>query len=79
MKKQLIVAIPYLLFLVIGFLLFPSAGRDDVHISYWAAYSLSHFGEILNYNAEQVEQSSSLLHTALLAGLDLLLPLNPVS
>lgn len=59
--------IPYLLFLVIGILLFPSSGRDDVHITYGAAHALSGYGEFLNYNGDRIEQSSSLLHTVLLA------------
>jgi hypothetical protein len=52
---------------LIGSFFFPSAGRDDAHITYWAAYSLSYFGEVLNYNGDRVEQSSSLLHVVLLA------------
>jgi len=79
MAKTAKQAIPYLLFLLIGFLLFPSAGRDDVHISYWAAHSLSNFGEILNYNGARVEQSSSLLHTVLLAGFGYLTQANLVT
>ena len=58
---------PYLIFIFLGFLLFPSTGRDDIYISYWSAYTLANFGEIVNYNGERVEQSSSLLHTLLLA------------
>ena len=58
---------PYSLLVAIGLSLFPSAGRDDVHITYWEAYSLAHFGKLLNYNGDQIEQSSSLLHTLLLA------------
>ena len=58
---------PYLIFIFLGFFLFPATGRDDVYISYWSAYALAHFGEIVNYNGERVEQSSSLLHTLLLA------------
>ena len=54
-------------FIVVGLTLFPSAGRDDVHISYWAAYSLVELGSVLNYNGVPVEQSSSLLHVLLLA------------
>lgn len=56
-----------MLFLAIGVLLFPSAGRDDVYISYWAAHTLSVFGEIVNYNGDRIEQSSSLLHVLILA------------
>ncbi len=59
--------VPYFIFIAIGIFFFPSAGRDDVHITYWTAHALSSFGEIINYNGERVEQSSSLLHTLLLA------------
>lgn len=59
--------IPYITLLFIGILLFPSAGNDDVYITYWAAESLSERGEIVNYNGEHVEQSSSLLHVVVLA------------
>lgn len=45
---------------VIGALLFPSAGWDDAYMTYWSSYTLSDFGAILNYNWQPVEQSSSL-------------------
>jgi hypothetical protein len=48
---------------------FTSAGHDDSHITYWAARSLLELGEIVNYNGDRVEQSSSLLHVLLTAGL----------
>ncbi len=56
-----------LIFLIAGFCLYGSAGHDDSHITFWASYSLVEFGEILNYNGERVEQSSSLLLTLLTA------------
>jgi hypothetical protein len=59
--------VPSAILVLVGSFFFPSAGRDDAHITYWAAYSLSHFGEVLNYNGDRVEQSSSLLHVILLA------------
>ena len=46
---------------------FPAAGNDDTHITYWAAHALAHYGSILNYNGEHLEQSSSLLLVLLLA------------
>ena len=46
---------------------FGIGGRDDSYITYWSAYALSHFGEIVNYNGERIEQSSSLLQVLLLA------------
>ena len=55
------------MFITAGLMLFPAAGHDDAHISYWAARSLSETGRILNFNGERVEQSSSLLHVLLLA------------
>jgi len=59
--------VPASFLLLTGLLLFPSAGRDDSHITYWSAHALSHFGEMLNYNGDRVEQSSSLLLVVLLA------------
>lgn len=45
----------------LGWTLYGSGGHDDSHITYWPAYTLSHFGEIVNYNGDFLEQSSSLL------------------
>lgn len=55
------------LLVLVGVVFFSSAGSDDSHITYWPAYTLSHYGAILNYNGERVEQSSSLLNVLLLA------------
>lgn len=51
---------------------FGIGGRDDSYITYWSAYVLSHFGEIVNYNGERIEQSSSLLQVLVLAALHLI-------
>ena len=58
---------PALILLAVGFTLFSSTGRDDAHITYWPAHTLSHFGEMVNYSGDRVEQSSSLLQVVLLA------------
>jgi len=55
------------LLIVIGFCLYGSAGRDDAHITYWPAYTLAHVGEIINYNGNVVEQSSSLLQVVFIS------------
>lgn len=55
------------LLLATGYLLYGSTGHDDSHITFWAASSLLEYGNILNYNSERVEQSSSLLLTLLTA------------
>ena len=52
--------------------LFPSAGRDDAYITYWAAHTLREFGEIANLNGAHIEQSTSLLHVLVLGGLSFL-------
>lgn len=52
----------------LGLVLFGSPGNDDAYITFWPAHSLAQFGEILNYNGERLEQSSSLLHVLLLGG-----------
>lgn len=52
---------------LLGFVLFVATGQDDPYISYWPAHTLVQFGEMVNYNGERVEQSSSLLHVLLLA------------
>jgi hypothetical protein len=44
-----------------------ATGIDDAHISFYAAHALATTGEMLNYNGERVEQSSSLLHVLLTA------------
>lgn len=58
---------PLLLFLAIGFVLFPSAGRDDSYITFWPAETLATSGVVRNYDGEAVEQSSSLALVALIA------------
>jgi hypothetical protein len=60
-------ALPACFLFLTGLLLFPSAGRDDAHIMYWSAHALTNFGEMLNYNGDRVEQSSSLLFVLLLS------------
>ena len=56
-----------LFFVLLGYALYGSAGHDDSHITFWASYTLSEFGEIVNYNGDRIEQSSSLLLTVLTA------------
>jgi len=53
----------------LGFLLFGSTGRDDSYITYWVADQFRRTGRIANYNGKAIEQSSSLLHVLVLAGL----------
>lgn len=50
-----------------GALLFGSTGYDDAYITYWAARALAETGQIVNYDGQAVEQSSSVLHVVVLA------------
>src|SRR5204862_487427 len=56
-------------FLIIGFLFLRSTGQDDAYISYWPAHTLAHYGRIINYTGEAVEQSSSMLWVLVLGAL----------
>lgn len=58
-----------LLLLLGGFFLGFSGSVDDAHITYGAAASFARYGEILNYNLDRVEQSSSLLLVVMLGSL----------
>lgn len=67
MKRNFLLPLsPYFLLVGLSLAFFSSTGRDDSHITYWGAWSLSHFGELLNYSGQRVEQSSSLLQVILL-------------
>lgn len=78
---------PPALWLLAGFALFAwsssqwqfATGIDDAHISFFAAHTLASAGEILNYNGERVEQSSSLLHVLLTALLSRITQANTVT
>lgn len=52
-----------------AFMVFGSAGHDDSHITYAAAQNLADGFGLVNINGDKVEQSSSLLHTILLASI----------
>ena len=67
MTQYMLRALAAIAALALGIPLFLATGMDDPYISFWSAHTLVEFGEILNYNGVQVEQSSSLLHTLILA------------
>ncbi len=65
-RKNWALTLSLFLFIALGAIFFPSAGRDDDHIAYWSANSLLEHGEIVNYNGERLEQGSSLGYVALI-------------
>ncbi|MEY3442032.1 MAG: hypothetical protein RLZZ519_313 [Bacteroidota bacterium] len=58
-----------LIMLLAGLTLLGPTGRDDVYKTLWPAHTFAASGQILNYNGEALEQSSSLLQVVLLGGL----------
>lgn len=50
------------------------AGRDDTFITLWTGISLAEGYGFVNYNFEQLEMSSSLLHTLMVAVINILAP-----
>lgn len=72
--KALLVVLPLLLFLLHGFGLYASAGRDDVHITYAEATNLSQGLGFTNINGDRVESGSSILHVVILGALKVLFP-----
>lgn len=70
-RRRVLLCAAALLAPLTAVVLFSSSGRDDSHITFWAAHMLATSGHILNYNGEAIEQSSSLLHLAILAAVQL--------
>jgi hypothetical protein len=66
-RRSLPILVAVLFSMSLGFVLLMSTGQDDPYLSFWPAYTLAYHGEIANYNGQRVEQSSSLLHTLVLA------------
>ena len=65
------VLLPVVVLVGLSAALFPSAGRDDAYITYWAANTLREFREIANLNGVRLEQSTSLLHVLVLGAVSL--------
>jgi len=61
------IALPVVLPLVGAFCIYSATGRDDSYITNWVAERLADHGDLINYNGERVEQSSSLLHVVVVA------------
>ncbi|MCP4362620.1 MAG: hypothetical protein GY796_31845 [Chloroflexi bacterium] len=74
-KTQWLEIIPPLIPLTMGFTLISSMLDDDAYITFWSAHILAETGEIVNYNGDRVEQSSSLAFVVLLAIFVKLLPI----
>jgi len=60
------------LLLLLGFFVYGSTGHDDSHINFWNVHTLLTQGELVNYNGERVEQTTSLLQDFLTALLTLI-------
>lgn len=57
------------LVVALGYVVTGPTGPDDIFITYWPVETLASKGEILNYNLDRVEQSSSLLQVISMSSL----------
>lgn len=72
--KKVIVGFSIVLYVFLSIFRFAGAGRDDTFLTLWAGEQLAR-GELwMNYNLERSEMSSSLLHTMIIAVIDLVFP-----
>lgn len=67
------------LVLLAGFLVHGSSGHDDPHINFWFSHTLLEYGQMLNYNGDRVEQTTSLLLVLLTALFSWMLPFDLVT
>ncbi|HQQ74966.1 MAG TPA: hypothetical protein PK031_07415 [Pseudomonadales bacterium] len=79
MTRHAVTALLSGLLLWLGFLVYGSTGHDDSHINFWNVHTLLTRGELVNYNGERVEQTTSLLQDFLTAILTQLSPLHLVT
>ncbi len=67
------------LLVLAGFLAYGSTGHDDPHINFWFAHTLLERGEMVNYNGDRFEQTTSLLLVFLTALFTVFLPFDLVT
>ena len=68
----LLVALAFYFYISLTY--YVGAGRDDTFITFWTGISLAEGHGFVNYNFEQVEMSSSLLHTLIVAVINTFAP-----
>lgn len=74
-RRPLTFLVPMALWLLAGFLVYGSTGHDDSHINFWNVHTLLAQGELVNYNGERVEQTTSLLQDLITAAAAAILPI----
>jgi hypothetical protein len=79
MARQLALSTFCALWLAIGFFIYGSTGHDDSHINFWNVHTLLTQGELVNYNGERVEQTTSLLQDFITAALVIITRANIVT
>ncbi len=73
-RYALVLAAAIAVFLWMAATHYLGAGRDDVFITLYAGQMLAEGQGLVNYNGERVEMSSSLLHTLVVAAINLIAP-----
>lgn len=69
MLRRLALPTLYAFWLALGFFIYGSTGHDDSHINFWNVHTLLTQGELVNYNGERIEQTTSLLQDFMTAAL----------
>ncbi len=57
----------FAILLLLGLVFYTCTSLDDIFLAYWPAHTLQNYSQILNYNGQHLEQSSSIVHVVLLA------------
>lgn len=79
LHRTLLLPLACLLALGAGFLVYGSTGHDDSHINFWNVHTLLVQGELVNYNGERVQQTTSLLQDFITTALALVTPFSLVT
>jgi hypothetical protein len=59
--RGILAPLSWCLLILAGFLIHGASGHDDPHINFWFSHTLLEYGQLVNYNGDRVEQTTSLL------------------
>ena len=77
--RGILAPLSWCLLILAGFLIHGASGHDDPHINFWFSHTLLEHGQLVNYNGDRVEQTTSLLLVLMTALSGLLLPFDLVT
>jgi hypothetical protein len=77
--RGILAPLSWCMLILAGFLIHGASGHDDPHINFWFSHTLLEQGQLVNYNGDRVEQTTSLLLVLMTALSGLLLPFDLVT